>query len=147
MKVLFRIGDAMRRHHILDDPMLIMIIIYALSALPDVICFTPSHVAAKTIYPIKHQETATPVRTHALQPETNPYANPDTVSLSGVKYQNVFNGLLTLYPPNTLEERNAMSRTDAYWPYIQKGLNPPTELTYGEFDFYFFAEKIIIIHS
>jgi Histone methylation protein DOT1 len=51
-------------------------------------------------------------------------------------------GISALYPANELEQRNALSRTNAYWPYIQRGATPPEELTYGEFDFYFFAELI-----
>jgi hypothetical protein len=36
--------------------------------------------------------------------------------------------------------RNALSRTDGYWPYIQKGEDLPQQFTYGEFDFTFFAQ-------
>jgi SAM-dependent methyltransferase len=85
----------------------------------------------------------------ALIPEDNPYA-PDVTavsSLSGVRFSSVLNGLNRLYPPNELSLRNAKSRTDGYWPFIQKGQDPPQHLTYGEFDFYFFAELLDRTHS
>lgn len=144
----FDIGGVSRRQRVVDyfDYLYsIVVIVYAYSTSSYVKCFTPSRIV--TI--IKHQSkmhdaaiTTATMKINALQPESNPYANPDTVSISGVTYQHVFNGLKILYPPNTLDKRNAMSRTDAYWPYIQKGLEPPTELTYGEFDFYFFAQLL-----
>lgn len=44
------------------------------------------------------------------------------------------------YPTKLIEERNAMSRTDGYWPFIQKGISiPPKQYTYGEYDFDFFT--------
>ena len=78
----------------------------------------------------------------SLIPERNPHANPETCSTSGVRYQSVLDGLSVLYPDMEWEQRNALSRTNAYWPYIQKGDTPPEELTYGEFDFFFFAELL-----
>lgn len=77
-----------------------------------------------------------------LVPEENPEFDPHAKSLAGVSYNDVLAGLHRLYPPSDLEKRNALSRTDGYWPYIQKGEDPPIELTYGEFDFYFFAQLI-----
>ena len=62
--------------------------------------------------------------------------------MSGVLYRDVVNALQALYPPDTLEERNAVSRTDGYWPYIQKGDDPPLQYTYGEFDVIFFAQLL-----
>ena len=47
-----------------------------------------------------------------------------------------------LYPPQNLEQRNAQSRTNGYWPYINNGQKPPQQLKHGEFDFYFFAQLI-----
>ena len=77
-----------------------------------------------------------------LLPEENPTADPDKVSKSGANYSTVLQGLHLLYPPTDLAKRNAASRTDGYWPFIQKGQDPPQQLTYGEFDFYFFAELL-----
>lgn len=76
------------------------------------------------------------------RPEENPTANPNVASLSGVRYASVLAGLNELYPPDDLEDRNAASRADGYWPYVNDGRDPPAELTYGEFDFYFFAELL-----
>ena len=82
-----------------------------------------------------------------LIPEGNPYADGTAVStLSGVRFSPVLSGLNELYPPQELSQRNAWSRTDGYWPYIQKGDDPPEHLTYGEFDFYFFAELLDRAH-
>jgi len=39
-----------------------------------------------------------------------------------------------LYPPQGLDQRIALSRTDGYWPFIAAGEDPPQELVYGEFD-------------
>lgn len=77
-----------------------------------------------------------------LLPEENPTGDPTKKSKSGVTYANVLDGLHQLYPPSDLAKRNAASRTDGYWPFIQKGQDPPQQLTYGEFDFYFFAELL-----
>ena len=77
-----------------------------------------------------------------LIPEPNPTADRDAVSLSGVSYQTVLSGLLSLFPPKDLSLRNAASRKDGYWQYISQGKEPPEHLTYGEFDFYFFAELL-----
>jgi Histone methylation protein DOT1 len=82
-----------------------------------------------------------------LQPEENPTADPDRLSRSGVRYASVLDGLHTLYPPTELSKRNAASRTDGYWPFINKGEEPPQQFTYGEFDFYFFAELLDRVHE
>jgi len=44
-----------------------------------------------------------------------------------------------LYPPYELSNRNARSRTDGYWKYVERGERPPQEFTYGEFDIDFFG--------
>lgn len=77
-----------------------------------------------------------------LIPEENPNADLQAVSKSGVRYQSVLNGLHKLIPPEELEKRNGISRTDGYWAFIRTGEEPPLGLTYGEFDFYFFAELL-----
>jgi len=81
-------------------------------------------------------------RSEGLIPEESPYADPNRKSLSGVTYSTVLEGLHVIYPPSELEKRNAASRSDGYWPFIQEGKEPPEQLTYGEFDFYFFAELL-----
>ena len=142
MKVLIL---SIRRHVVAVgyyNAILLMISMYAYTTPSYVRTFTPSYLTSNKLFQSKPYDAVTPTKTSALIPETNPYANSEAISVSGVKYQNVFHGLLTLYPPKNLDERNAMSRTDAYWPYIQKGLDPPSELTYGEFDFYFFAQLL-----
>jgi SAM-dependent methyltransferase len=79
----------------------------------------------------------------ALLPQENPNLDPSAVSNSGVRYATVLSGIHKLFPPSDLERRNALSRTDGYWPYIQKGdMDPPKQFTYGEFDFYFFAQLL-----
>lgn len=81
-------------------------------------------------------------------PENNPTANPETVSgVSGVRYSDVFAGLSKLFPPAELDQRNALSRKDGYWPFINEGKDPPECFTYGEFDFYFFAELMDKAHA
>lgn len=75
-------------------------------------------------------------------PEENPNADPQRKSISGVRYADVLDGVHFLYPPEKLEDRNAESRSDGYWPFIQNGEDPPQQFTYGEFDFYFFAELL-----
>jgi SAM-dependent methyltransferase len=77
-----------------------------------------------------------------LIPQENPNANLESVSKSGVRYQSVLAGLHKLIPPEELEQRNAISRTDGYWPFIRTGQEPKLALTYGEFDFTFFAELL-----
>lgn len=73
-------------------------------------------------------------------PERNPTVNHDAQSpSSGVRYADVLTGLDRLYPPTQLDARNAASRRDGYWPYINQGQEPPEQFTYGEFDFHFFA--------
>ena len=79
-----------------------------------------------------------------LIPEENPALAVDstTTSAAGVSYKSVLDRLHQLFPPSDLEKRNALSRTDGYWPFIQQGEDPPSHLTYGEFDFYFFAQLL-----
>ena len=77
-----------------------------------------------------------------LTEEENPMADFDRKSRSGVRYGSVFDGLYILYPQNELERRNAVSRSDGYWPFINNGQEPPKQYTYGEFDLYFFAELL-----
>ena len=77
-----------------------------------------------------------------LIPEENPHIDPLTKSTSGIAYGTVLSGLHQLYPPNELSKRNAMSRSDGYWAYIEAGEKPPSQFTYGEFDFMFFAQLI-----
>jgi hypothetical protein len=73
-------------------------------------------------------------------PREDPNADPRQRSPhSGVLYEQVVQGLHRIYPPSELEQRNAASRTDGYWPYIAKGETPPSNLVYGEFDVNFFA--------
>lgn len=71
--------------------------------------------------------------------ETNPEADFDRKSLSGVRYGAVFDSLHVLYPPIDLEKRNAVSRSDGYWPFINSGEEPPLQFTYGEFDLYLYV--------
>ena len=83
-----------------------------------------------------------------LDSRTNPSVHPDTTSpISGVRYSQVLDGLHRLYPPSELETRNALSRKDGYWPYIREGKEPPNSFTYGEFDFYFFAQLLDRVHE
>ncbi|KAL3761247.1 hypothetical protein ACHAWU_009973 [Discostella pseudostelligera] len=74
-----------------------------------------------------------------LIPETNPNFNSNATSLSGVQYSQVISGIDALYPPIELMNRNARSRTDGYWKYVERGEKPPQEFTYGEFDIDFFG--------
>ena len=72
-----------------------------------------------------------------------PVSHPAEISISGVPYELVTQGLDILYPPTELSSRNAKSRTDGYWPFIEgAGSKPPQEFTYGEFDAHFFAELL-----
>ena len=63
-------------------------------------------------------------------------------SLSGIPYSLVTRGLEALYPKHEEGKRNALSRTDGYWPYVKSMETPPTDLTYGEFDLGFFASLL-----
>jgi hypothetical protein len=45
-----------------------------------------------------------------------------------------------LYPPSEYAARNALSRTDGYWPWVSKKQEPPPEHTYGEFPLPFFSQ-------
>lgn len=74
-----------------------------------------------------------------LMPEINPNFDPSATSLSDVSISDVIAGIDRLYPPSELESRNAKSRTDGYWKYVEKGESPPQEFTYGEFDVDFFS--------
>ena len=78
-----------------------------------------------------------------LIPEKNLEYDTTTISpLSEVPYISVLSGLEALYPPEDLQTRNAVSRTDGYWSFVREGSEPPQHLTYGEFDFFFFAELL-----
>lgn len=77
-----------------------------------------------------------------LFPQTDPDFDPETKSLSGVAYALVQKGIDNLYPPTELSSRNAMSRTDGYWKFVEKGAKPPLEFTYGEFDLFFFGKLL-----
>ena len=82
-----------------------------------------------------------------LIPKANPYYANSTVDVKSklppyTPLRPVLDGLNILYPPTDLEKRNAISRTDGYWTYINNGDEPPLEYTYGEFDFYFFADLL-----
>jgi hypothetical protein len=77
-----------------------------------------------------------------LIPENHTHPDLDVMSLAGVRYGRVADFLHGLYPPQELEHRNALSRTDGYWPFLKNGKNPPKGLTYGEFDFFFFAQVL-----
>ena len=74
-----------------------------------------------------------------LLPEPNPNFNANATSLSGVLFSKVMSGIDALYPPYELTKRNARSRSDGYWKYIERGEEPPQQLTYGEFDVDFFG--------
>jgi SAM-dependent methyltransferase len=80
--------------------------------------------------------------TYALVPQPNPSADTHAVSQAGVIYSDAFACIQSVYPAAMLSQRNAVSRTDGYWPYLSQGIEPPRSLTYGEFDFYFFAELL-----
>ncbi len=77
-----------------------------------------------------------------LIPLDNPSIDPNTKSISDVTYGSVLAGLDQIYPPNELSKRNAISRTDGYWSFIEAGEEPPKQYTYGEFDLLFFAELL-----
>jgi hypothetical protein len=99
-----------------------------------------------------HQSTTSSRRAAAdtsasLIPEENPQADLTQRSLSGVLYSSVVDGIHQLYLPADLGKRNAASRTDGYWPFVQKGEDPPPQLTYGEFDLPFFAQLLDTAHS
>lgn len=88
-----------------------------------------------------HYSKGQSVNDEVLIPEDNPDIDPNTKSkLSGVVYGDVLNALHELYPPQELSKRNAISRSDGYWKFVAKGVEPPKHYTYGEFDFLFFAE-------
>jgi hypothetical protein len=64
-----------------------------------------------------------------LLPEENPDADPDSLSVSNVRYGTVLSGLNHLFLPQELDKRNALSRADGYWPYLGRDDGPPQELT------------------
>jgi hypothetical protein len=68
-----------------------------------------------------------------------------STSSSGVPFGDVKSALDIVYPPKALQQRNAVSRTDGYWSYVNDGKDPPQHLTYGEFDFYFFAHLLEVV--
>lgn len=80
--------------------------------------------------------------TEKLLPEENPDLDPTQTSVAGVSYTHVIRALHQLYPPDALDERNAASRTDGYWPFIQNSQDPPPQYTYGEFDVVFLAQLL-----
>lgn len=77
-----------------------------------------------------------------LLPQENPQLDLGQMSTSDVSYREVFDRLQELFPPKALDERTASSRSDGYWPYLQSGRDPPKQYTYGEFDFFFFAQLL-----
>lgn len=77
-----------------------------------------------------------------LVPDENPEFDTSARSLAGVSYASVRDVLAELFPPGELEARNAQSRTDGYWPFVRRGEDPPADLTYGEFDLYFFSQLL-----
>mgnify|MGYP005847269593 CR=1 FL=1 len=68
-----------------------------------------------------HYET----KKEPLIPEDNPEADPNIESKAGVRYGTVLSGLNRLFSPEELEKRNAISRSDGYWPYINDEDGPP----------------------
>ncbi|KAL7516214.1 hypothetical protein ACHAWX_001254 [Stephanocyclus meneghinianus] len=81
-------------------------------------------------------------REDCLVPVPNPNADPNATSLSNVSFAAVSRGIDVLYPPHELETRNAKSRTDGYWNFLERGQEPPKEFTYGEFDVEFFGHLL-----
>ena len=87
--------------------------------------------------------TTLPTIESLAQAASQALTRPPDTSSSGVAYDLVAQGLDRLYPPTELDARNAKSRTDGYWPFIQgAGSEPPPQYTYGEFDLQFFAELL-----
>jgi Histone methylation protein DOT1 len=84
-------------------------------------------------------------------PDHQPYHRIVPSSTAGAELAHVDRMLDELYPPSSLPGRNAQSRTDGYWRFIQQGQEPPTSLTYGEFDVhalaYLLEEAKIILKS
>lgn len=79
-----------------------------------------------------------------LVPEENPSLAPDARSSLAphTSVNDVLRGLHALYPPTSLDARNAASRADGYWRYVNENREPPKHLTYGEFDLTFFARLL-----
>jgi SAM-dependent methyltransferase len=68
----------------------------------------------------------------------------ETTSLSERQHQqNLLEALERFYPSDGLDSRIAVSRKDGYWPYIQKGEDPPQQYVYGEFDIDFFSQVLV----
>ena len=82
-----------------------------------------------------------------LNVEDNPTIDPNRVSLSQVRYGDVMEALEFIYPKQDLSKRNAISRKDGYWQFIESGQEQPTFLTDGEFDILFFAELLDRAHD
>lgn len=107
--------------------------------------FLVSNILYYTASPAKIKLCQSPlnhVDEECLIPETNPNYNPGSKTLSGVRYEHVLKGIDELYPPKELSSRNAKSRSDGYWKYVERGEKPPLEFTYGEFDIVFFGELL-----
>ena len=83
----------------------------------------------------------------SIPPLSTSYQQDRSVSLEGVPYSLVSSGIDLLYPPEEEALRNALSRTDGYWPFLHKGEEPPMELTYGEFELEFFARLLDRAHA
>lgn len=103
---------------------------------------TASPISARIKLKLHQRPLKNQVEEECLIPEENPNYNPDAKSLSGVRYGLVKRGIDELYPPTELSSRNAKSRTDGYWKYVERGEKPPLEFTYGEFDLLFFGELL-----
>jgi hypothetical protein len=69
------------------------------------------------------------------------YASTDcpTLRTDVAPVEDIVTALEILYPATDLNQRIALSRKDGYWPFIQKGEEPPQALVYGEFDLQFFG--------
>lgn len=85
--------------------------------------------------------TARPRRT-AHHRQTPILQTRSTTALQSVSHSSVQSGLDNLYPTNQVSVRNTASCTNGYWKYIKEGVDPPVDLTYGEFDFSFFADLL-----
>jgi len=113
------------------DTMLSFIYFFLLTT--SVSCFVPEI----------HNSVSLKLSSSTLVPESNPVADTQAVSVSGISHSDVLARLDAHYPPSLLSQRNALSRTDGYWPYLKQGESePPAEYTYGEFDFYSFAQLL-----
>mmetsp|Transcript_35478 Transcript_35478/g.72565 ORF Transcript_35478/g.72565 Transcript_35478/m.72565 type:complete len:422 (+) Transcript_35478:168-1433(+) len=102
---------------------------------------SPARIKSK-LHQQRPQKDQVVIEEECLVPEENPNYNPDAKSSGGVRYGLVQKGIDELYPPKELSSRNAKSRTDGYWKYVERGEKPPLEFTYGEFDLLFFGELL-----